>query len=91
MDFCLFGAFYIGIPICRLQLVGREEVRQMPAPTLSTIQQKCCIDLLIRHKLHPKKRYKTAKRLLQALASNFPSKMCDLDAYLLSYGHFRRF
>ena len=28
--------------------------------------------------------------LLQALASNFPSKMRDLDAYVSSYGHFRR-
>ena len=29
--------------------------------------------------------------LLQALTSNFPSKMCDLDAYLPSYATFRRF
>ena len=29
--------------------------------------------------------------LLQALTSNFPSKMCDLDAYVSSYSIFRRF
>ena len=29
--------------------------------------------------------------LLQALVSNFPSKNCDLDAYLPSYETFRRF
>ena len=32
-----------------------------------------------------------SQRLFQALASNFPSKMPDLDAYLPSYGQFRRF
>ena len=31
------------------------------------------------------------QRLLQASASNCPSKMGDLDAYVSSYGHFRRF
>ena len=29
--------------------------------------------------------------LLQALRFDFPSKMCDLDAYLTSYGTFRCF
>ena len=29
--------------------------------------------------------------LLQALRFDFPSKILDLDAYLLSYGRFRRF
>ena len=29
--------------------------------------------------------------LLQALASNFPSKMLDLDAYVSSYATFHRF
>ena len=32
-----------------------------------------------------------ARGLLQALRFDFPSKMRDLDAYLSSYGHFRRF
>ena len=32
-----------------------------------------------------------SQRLLQALASNFPSKMRDLDAYVSSYDTFRRF
>ena len=31
------------------------------------------------------------QRLLQALGSNFPSKMLDLDAYVSSYVTFRRF
>ena len=32
-----------------------------------------------------------SQSLLQALKLNFPSKMCDLDAYLPSYATFRRF
>ena len=32
-----------------------------------------------------------SQSLLQALKLNFPSKMCDLDAYLSSYVTFRRF
>ena len=34
---------------------------------------------------------KYVQGLLQALKFNFPSKMCDLDAYVSSYSFFRRF